>query len=207
VAKDTANNTQATPASVAFTTVAAPVKRYTAASPTNASVNITAEFTGGSAGCGYATSQFSTMAPPVGVSLPHGVFGFTTTDCGVGASLSFTITYPQTLPAGTQVYKYGPTTLDLSNHWHVLSNPSVSISGNQITFTITDNNKESGDSNPADGYISDPVAVGVPAVASSGVTGVPTLSEWGVILLSGLMALAGLVRLRRRQGHGRSLGA
>jgi hypothetical protein len=178
--------------------VVAPVKSYTAASPTGTG-QITAAFTGGSATCGYATSQFSNMAPPVGVSLPHGAFGFTTTDCGESASLRVTITYPQTLPAGTQVYKYGPTTADASNHWHVLSNASVSISGNQITFTITDNDKDSGDSNPAVGFITDPVAVGVPAVASSGVTGVPTLSEWGVILLSGLMALLGLAHVRKRR--------
>jgi hypothetical protein len=201
VAKDTANNTQTTVSGgLAITTLtAAPVKSYTAASPTGTGL-ITAAFTGGSASCAYATSQFNNIAPPTGVSLPHGAFGFTTNDCGAGAALSVTITYPQTLPAGTQVYKYGPTTADASNHWHVLSNPSVSVSGNQITFTITDNDKDSGDSNPAVGFITDPVAVGVPAVAS-GATGIPTLSEWGVILLSGLMALAGLVRLRRQQGR------
>jgi hypothetical protein len=134
------------------------------------------------------------------------VFGFTTNDCGESASLTVTITYPQTLPAGTQVYKYGPTTADASDHWHVLSNPSVSVSGNQITFTITDNNKDSGDSNPAVGFITDPVAVGVPR-AASGATSIPTLSEWGVILLSGLMALTGLVRLRRLKGQNKSFSA
>ncbi|MBK9443629.1 MAG: IPTL-CTERM sorting domain-containing protein [Comamonadaceae bacterium] len=111
--------------------------------------------------------------------------------------MSFTITYPQTLPVGTRVYKYGPTTADASDHWHVLSHPSVSISGNRLTFTVTDNDKDSGDSNPADGFITDPVGVGVPALGSDA-TSIPTLSEWGAILLSGLLGLLGLARVRRQ---------
>ena len=45
---------------------------------------------------------------PGGVTCPHGLFDFTTTGCTPGATLSFTITYPAALPAGTQYWKYGP---------------------------------------------------------------------------------------------------
>ncbi len=157
--------------------------------------SITAAFSGGNASCSYASTAFTTASAPPGITLLHGAFGFTTTDCGAGASLSFTITYPQTLPAGTLVYKYGPTTADVSDHWYVLSNPSVSISGNQITFTVTDN--DSGDSNPAVGFITDPVGVGLPALAG-GATSIPTLSEWGAILLSALLGLSCLARVRQQ---------
>ncbi|MBK9443626.1 MAG: DUF1566 domain-containing protein [Comamonadaceae bacterium] len=159
--------------------------------------SITAAFSGGNASCSYASTAFTTASGPPGVTLVHGAFDFTTTNCGAGASLTMTITYPQTLPAGTQVYKYGPTTADASDHWHVLSHPSVSISGNRLTFTVTDNDKDSGDSNPAVGFISDPVGVGVPALGSDA-TSIPTLSEWGAILLSGLLGLLGLARVRRQ---------
>lgn len=191
VAKDTANNLQAAAASVAVNTLAALSKSYTAASPTGTG-SITAAFTGGGGGCAYATSQFSNATPPTGVTFTHGVFSFSTTDCGAGASLNFTITYPY-LPAGTKYYKFGPTLGDPSNHWHVLD--SASVSGNQITFSIADGSLD--DSNGLPGFITDPGGPGVPAVAG-GTTSIPTLSEWGVILLSGLLALLGLGRLRRQ---------
>ena len=40
--------------------------------------------------------------------------------------------------------------------------------------------------------------IDVPLPPGAGITGIPTLSEWGLLLLSGLMALLGLVNTRRR---------
>ena len=138
---------------------AAPAKTYTGPSPTGPG-NITAAFTGGNAGCAYATSQFSTPTPPTGVTMPYGVFNFTTNDCGSGSTLSFTITYPQNLPTGTRYYKYGPEFgASQTPHWYVL--PGAVVSDNQISFTITDNG--TGDSNPVAGFITDPGGPGVPA--------------------------------------------
>lgn len=168
---------------------------YTAVTATGTG-NETASFTGGGAGCAFGSAQFQATpaAPPAGVSMPHGVFSFTTTNCVAGATLNFTITYPQPLPAGTQYYKYGPEFGGSAvPHWYVL--PGAVVSGNQITFSITDNGQ--GDSNPAAGFITDPSGPGVPAAASGGVSSVPTLSEWGMILLSLLMAAVGLVSRRR----------
>ena len=64
------------------------------------------------------------------------------------------------------------------------------------TATITDNGV--GDSNPTDGFLTDPGGPGVPAGAAAP-TSIPTLSEWGMILLSGLLALFGMTRVRRAQ--------
>lgn len=174
----------------------APVKSYTGTLPTGPG-NITAAFTGGNTSCAYATSQFTTSATaPAGITLTYGVFNFTTNDCGSGAALNFTITYPQNLPAGTRYYKYGPEFgASQTPHWYVLS--GAVVNGNQISFAITDNGV--GDSNPAAGFITDPGGPGVPD--GSAATAIPTLSEWGLIILASLMALFAmgqLPRVRRR---------
>ena len=178
---------------VAFTTL--PARDFTGASPAGAG-NIAATFTGGSATCGYATKQYmaataASATLPAGVSFPQGVFAFTTTDCGAGATLNFTLTYPQALPAGTQYYKYGPTLADPSNHWYVFP---ATISGNQITFSIVDGGV--GDSNPAAGFITDPGGPGF-AFAATNANAVPTLGEWGMLLLIGLMGVVGMSASRK----------
>jgi hypothetical protein len=82
-------------------------------------------------------------------------------------------------------------------HWYVFP---ATISGNQITFNITDGG--AGDSDARAGFIADPGGPGVPAgpVGAGGVTGVPTLSEWGLLLLVGLMVLLGVRGSRGRRG-------
>ena len=174
-----------------FTTVAAPAaSTYTAASPGGGGP-ITVSFTGGGPGCGFASASFAAVTPPTGISLPHGVFNFTTTSCAVGATLNFTITYPTALLPGTQYYKFGPEFGGSAvPHWYVLPGAAV-VGGNQITFSITDNGQ--GDSDATPGVITDPGGAGVPG----GVTGVPTLSEWGMLLLF-LLLVGGAVHGRRR---------
>lgn len=46
------------------------------------------------------------------------------------------VTYPNALPAGTQYYKYGPTTSDPNPYWYKFD--GAAISGNTITLTLTD---------------------------------------------------------------------
>lgn len=176
-----------------FTTVGGVAPRsYTAASPGGGGP-ITVSFTGGGAACGFTSSSFSAATPPAGVNLPHGVFNFTTSGCTVGSTLNFTITYPYALPAGTQYYKFGPEFGGSAvPHWYVL--PGAVVSGNQITFSVTDNAQ--GDSDATPGVITDPGGPGAPG----GVTGVPTLSEWGLLLLS-LLMLGGTAWSRRRMSE------
>lgn len=165
---------------------------YTAPSATGAG-NITAAFSGAGAGCSYTMAQFANAVPPAGVKLIHGVFNFATNDCGAGATLDFTITYPQALPPGTRYYKYGPEFGGgQTPHWYVLP---ATISGKQIHFRIRDNGE--GDSNPAAGFIADPGGPGVPDDGSE-VVSVPALSAWTLLALAGLMALSG-VRTRTRR--------
>jgi hypothetical protein len=49
------------------------------------------------------------------------------------------------------------------------------------------------------GSIRDPGGIGVPSTTES----IPTLSEWGVIALTGLMGLFGLRQMRRRGSNSR----
>ena len=156
----------------------------------------TASFTGGGTHCSLATAAYATpTTSPAGVFLPYGTFSFTTTQCDAGATLNFTITYPQPLPAGAKYYKFGPEFGGSATpHWYEL--PGAVVSGSQVTFSITDNGV--GDSNPAPGYITDPGGVGVP---SSSVTSVPTLGELALMLLAGLLGLAGM----RAEARGRCL--
>ena len=173
----------------------APVRSLTG-TPPGASA-ITASFTtaDGTATCGYESTQFPAAAAvggtlPAGFSFAQGAFGFTTTQCGTGATLALTLTFEQPLAANAKFFKFNGST------WAEFP---ASISGKTITYNVTDNG--AGDSNPADGVITDPVAVGVP-VAAANPTPVPTLGQWALVLLSLMAAAVGAGTLRR-QGHNR----
>ena len=181
------------------TTLAAPaVTTYTAASATGTGA-ITASFIGGGAGCGYTVSNFIPVTggagsppagtAPAGVSFPQGLFDFTTGGCAAGSTLTFIVTYPQALPPGTVYWKYGPAPGNAVPHWYVLP---AAIAANTATFTITDGGLGDDDL-MANGAIVDQGGPGV-----GGAAGIPTLSEWGMILLSGLIMLFGLAHVRRR---------
>jgi len=62
-----------------------------------------------------------------------------------------------------------------------------------VTYAVTDN--QAGDSNTGAGVIGDPFAPMV-LLAPAGVTGVPTLSQWGLMLMS---VLVGLMAWRMRR--------
>lgn len=189
------------------TTLAAPgaATSYTASSATDSS-NITASFTGGGANCGYAISQYIPLAghaaspptgtAPAGISFPDGLFNFTTSGCTTGATLTVTIIYQQTLPPGTVYWRYGPTIENISPHWYQL--PAV-ITGNTVIFNITDGGVGDDDLT-ANGIIIDPGGPGVvdsPGVVDgSGAIPIPMLSEWALLVLTGLMVLFGIGSLR-----------
>lgn len=173
--------------------VQVPITSYTAPSATG-SGSITASLTGGGAGCGYTISQYiplvgHAVSPPVGTapegtSFPHGLFNFTTSNCAASATQSFTITYQQALQPGTVYWKYGPTAGNISPHWYQL--PAV-IVGNTVTFSITDGGLGDDDMT-TNGTIIDQ---GGPGVSGSTLS-IPTLSEWTLLSLTGLMGLCGI---------------
>ena len=178
----TAGGTSATGAQDQFTYNA---KTFVGALPGGGSA--TASFTGGGPTCGFTTAQFVTVSsvsnsPPAGYSFNQGLFDFRLTACNNGQPVTISITYPTT--PGSVYWKYGPTAADTSNHWYQL--PGASVSGNTVTFSITDGGLGDDDRTP-DGTIIDAGGPGAPGAQAA----IPTLSEWALIMLSLLVLGAG----------------
>ncbi|QJR12279.1 hypothetical protein DSM104443_03364 [Usitatibacter rugosus] len=165
---------------------------YTAPSATGSGM-ITASFTGGGLTCTYTVSQFIPLtghaasppagSAPAGVAFPHGLFDFTTSGCTPGSTITMTITYPAALPPTTQYWKYGPTPGNAVPHWYVLP---AAIVGATATFSITDGGMGDDDL-AANGTIVDQGGPGAGGGAGGTGTGIPTLSEWMLLLLATLM--------------------
>lgn len=150
----------------------------------------TASFTGGGPACAFARRQFvsvvsASQTPPSGYVFPHGLFSFTAVNCTVGGSLSVTITYPQPIPSGAVLYKFGPTAANTTPHWYVF--PAM-ILGDNVTYTVTDGG--SGDDDlAANGSVVDPSGIAVVAPPVS----LPLLSTWMLMLLGGLVGAVTLI--------------
>jgi hypothetical protein len=132
---------------------------------------------------------------PPNLQAPNGQFAFSAANCT--GSVTMTLTYPSPLPQGVQFRKP-----DGAGGWFDPMNPATSLNvivngaRTTVTYTITDNGP--GDTNPAVGAISDPLVPVLAAAGPGGTAAIPTLSEWGVILMSALLAMFGLRRMRRR---------
>ena len=157
---------------------------------------ITATLTG-TGGCTFSGPQLIGAPPgsppvppaaPNGVTFPHGLFQFAVTGCTTGSAVTLTMTYPQSLAAGTSYWKYGPTSADTTLHWYVIP---AAISGNTATFTITDGGLGDGDLT-ANGTIVDPGGPGTPG-------SVPVLDARGLAMLMLLVIAAAAWGVRRRR--------
>lgn len=127
---------------------------------------------------------------PLGYQFPHGLLKIRLINGTAGTAATITITYPSPLPSGTVYWKYGPTMSNTNNHWYVFS--GAVISGNTVTLSLTDG--ADGDSDLLiNGIISDPGGPGIPIGID---TAIPTLSEWMLLLLAGIMVWLSLRRLR-----------
>ncbi len=137
-------------------------------------------------------ASLATALPPR-VTLPHGAVSLRLTDGTPGSNATVVLTYPEDLPAGTRYYKYGPTADNPADHWYAY--PGAVISGNTITLTLTDGG--AGDSDlSVNGIIADP---GGPAWISApgNVTAIPTLPQWAMMLLAGIMGILALSKVQR----------
>jgi CSLREA domain-containing protein len=174
-------------------TTQAAITSYTGPTATGTG-NATAIISG--AGCGYTAAQFVPLAvsPPSGISFPHGLFDFTLNGCTPGGLVTLNITYPSAVPAGTQYWKYGPTPNKHAAHWYTI--PAI-IAGNTMTFAITDGDTGDDDTT-ANSVIVDAGGPGIQA-AQAAPTAIPTLSEWGLILLAGMLGMFGMVGVRREK--------
>ena len=139
---------------------------------------VNAGITGGS----FITTQAATPTnPPVGQSFPYGVFGFTAATNTLGGSITITLTYPQALAAGSQIWK------NINGTWlDYTSNVTFNQSRTTITYTIVD-----GGPFDSDGLVNQSVTdpIGPTIAAASTAQAVPSLSEWAQLML-GLMVIS-----------------
>ncbi len=134
-------------------------------------------------------------APPAGVNLPHGLVRLKLELGAKGSAATVVLTYPQALPPGTVYYRYGKTADNPQPHWHVF--PGAVISGRTVTLTFQDGG--AGDDDLVDdSVILELGGVAVPAAVPGGARAIPTLGEWGLALLAGVLGLFSLWALRRR---------
>ena len=184
-------------ATTSAATLAVTPSRSTTGPTSGGGGDATVSFSTGDSGCTFITSAWIPVSggagsPPAGTapsgfSFPYGLFDFAVGGCSPGATLDFTLTMPAALPPGTVYWKYGPTSSQPAPHWYELP---ATISGNTITFRITDGGL--GDSSPTpDGNIVDQGGPGIPGEA------IPTLGLAGLLALIALLALAGAFVLTR----------
>ena len=154
--------------------------------------------TGGGAGSGFTHARFvaaaSAPTPPAGVKLAADLFEFILEGCTPGGDVQIAITYPQAL-AANQFWKHGPRPGQAAG-WYAY--PRASITGSTVTLALTDGALGDDDLDATNGRIVD---AGVPALLAAGPGGaaaIPSLSQWGVLLLS---ALLGLMTPWRRRGR------
>ena len=133
-------------------------------------------------------ASLNAPALPAGVTLPHGVVSLRLENGVADSAATVVLTYPQSV-AGMVYYKY-----DATNGWYVY--PHAQISGHTVTLTLTDN--QLGDTNQTDSVIQDPGGPGLASVQPGGVKAIPTLGEWALMLLAGLLGVFSLGALRRR---------
>ncbi len=159
---------------------------------------MTVAITNSSPLCAFTASQFSNPAsalpaPSTAYTYPYNMAGFTATQCDVGSVLTVTITFPNPVPAGAMLLKFNPAATPA---WQPFA---PTINGNQVVYTIQDGGARDEDG-AVNGQFIDPVvlALPVPVPVPVGATGIPTLSEWSLLLLSVLAGGMGWWQLRRR---------
>ncbi|BEP96977.1 hypothetical protein GmRootA79_53620 (plasmid) [Acidovorax sp. A79] len=141
--------------------------------------------TGGGAGCGFTHAQFvaaSTAAPPpASVKLAADLFDLILEGCTPSRTVQITITSPHAM-AANQFWKHGPTP-GQGAHWY--ASPRATISGSAVVLTLTDGVLGDGDLDATNGRIVDASAPAMPVAPAT----IPTLSLWGLLLLSTLLGL------------------
>jgi hypothetical protein len=130
---------------------------------------------------------------PAGVTMPSGATKVVLDTGAVGTSTTVVLRFSN-IPAGAQLYKYGKETgAGDTNKWFPFP-ATIDRAAGTVTYTLTDGQKGDNDWT-ANGVIDDPVGLGVGA--GGGVEGVPTLSQWAMLLMGSLMALGAWLTLRR----------
>lgn len=158
--------------------------------------SITAQITSGSAGCSIDLPNTIAFTPPSYGGLPPTLGGLKIKLSGCNSSETVTLAVSFSNLNGMTAKKYGPT--PSSNGASVWYTPTgLSISGNTITYDVTDNGLGDDTFTGADGIINDPI---VPVPGNTDATSVPTMGELSTALLTlAMMGTFGVRQIRRQR--------
>lgn len=158
-----------------------------------------------------SNASFSTTPPataPQGVTFPSGLLSLNLSSGNLGSDATVTLNFSTPVPAGAVYMKYGPSP-DSFNcqgaacaqpHWYQLPANRAVLASDRLSATLTLTDGGLGDNDGiANQSIQDPGGFALLAAPAS-TAAIPTLSEWGIIALSSLLAMFGIARMRRRQG-------
>ncbi|BEP95802.1 hypothetical protein GmRootA79_41860 [Acidovorax sp. A79] len=145
---------------------------------------------GGGATCAFESVRLLSAASagaPAGPSFPHGVLDFVLNGCDT-SPVTVDITYPGTLAQGAQYWKRQ------GGAWGPFAGAALAV--NKAVLTLVDGGAGDDEGGAPNGRIVDPGGVAVLAAPGpGGAAAIPTLGEWGLVLLA---ALLGLLAWRRR---------
>jgi hypothetical protein len=173
------------------------VTTFSGTTATNSGI-ATATLSGGGPSCGFSSAAFvgAPAAPPAGVNFPDGLFQFTATGCT--GTINVQVVFPTAYAASAKYWKYGPTPGSPVAHWYTLGVANnISLAGHTATFTITDG-AIGDDDITVNGSITDAGGPAVGAPLSGGIAPTPSLTTWGLLLLSSLLLLLGAASARNR---------
>lgn len=131
--------------------------------------------------------------PPAGVTFPNGILDLQLGTGTSGSNATVVVQYSTPVPAGAVYMKYGKTQSNQTDHWYQLPSDRAVFAQDRMSVTLTLTDGGVGDHDlAANGSIVDP---GGPALVTP--TAIPTLTEWTMIVLAGLMGLLAFTRMRR----------
>ena len=140
---------------------------------------------------------------PAGVTFPYGFFEFEVRGLTAGACTTATLVLPRT-PALSTYYRYGGTPDDSAPHWYEFTYDGVTgaqvfheTGRTRIALRFCDGLRGDDDL-AANGTVVDQ---GGPGAGMDLATAIPTLSEWGLILLALMLGLSSVLWLRRQERH------
>ncbi len=141
---------------------------------------------------GTPTSEQAPAGAPA--NFIYGLLDFTINGLTPGDTVTVKVTMPGNIPAQSVYYKY-------QNEQFSQYNNVTGLNDGDQTFIITLTDGGPGDEDGvANGTIVEPGGPGVLGLGG-GPTTVPTLNEWGMIILAGSFFILGLYILRRRGTH------
>ncbi len=169
----------------------------------------TLAFTGGGSGCGIdaidwwdATTDLSLPKAPNGTEFIAGFdfVDYQINECVPGSTLTFTLKYAAQIPADAKLMQFGSTAVDNTPHWFEVE--SSVITGNEVSYTITDG--QTGDNDlSVNGSITDPIGLLIPASTQGApptqpstntnqIRPIPVLSPVGLLVM--MLGFAGVAR-------------